>query len=124
MENDEFELAKELFNRLKNYLINNNAAQKIELRDDNIWICPATSSEWYCWLSEWYCWFYMSPNKKELLKLFLIGPSNQHGANNFCVSYFVEYRYSIDPVVRDICKCIGKPSCLEELAIKMDLMGI
>lgn len=117
MENNEFELAKKLFNRLKNYLINNNAAQKLELRNDDIWICPATSSKWYCW-------FYMSLNKKESLKSFLIGPSNQHGSNNFYASYFEEYKYSIDPVVRNLCKCIGKPSCLEELAIKMDLAGI
>ena len=116
MENDEFELAKKLFNRLKNYLINNNATQKIELRNDVIWICPCTL--------EWHCWFYMSLNKKESLKLFLIGPSNQRGSNNFCISYFDEYKYSIDPVVKNICKCIGKSSCLEELAIKMDVMGI
>ena len=117
MEIDEFELSKKLFNRLKNYLINNNAAQKIELRNDDIWICPATSSEWYCW-------FYMTMNKKESLKSFLIGPSNQYDANNFGVSFFELHKYSIDPVVRNICKCIGKSSCLEELAIKMDLMGI
>jgi hypothetical protein len=117
MENDEFELAKKLFNRLKNYLINNNAAQKLELRNNDIWIYSPGAE---CW----NCWFYMSLNKKESLKLFLIGHSNRHGANNFCVSYFDEHKYSIDPVVRNLCKCIGKPSCLEELAIKMDLMGI
>lgn len=117
MKNNEFELAKELFNRLKNYLITNNAIQKIELRDDNIWIySPA--------LLKWHCWFYMSLNKKESLKAFLIGPSNKCNSYNFYASYFDEYKFSNDPVVRNICKCIGKLSCLEELAIKMDLMGI
>lgn len=112
MENNEFELAKELFNRLKNYLIANNAAQKIELRDNNnIWIYSPT-------LLKWYCWPYVTLNKKESLKSFLIG------LNSYFASYFVEYQYSYDPVVRNICKCIGKPSCLEDLAIKMDLMGI
>jgi hypothetical protein len=117
MENDEFELAKKLFNRLKNYLITNNAVQRIELRDDNIWIYSPG-------LLEWHCWFYMTLNKKESLKSFLVGPSNCHSANNFYACYFVEYQHSYDPVVRNICKCIGKPSCLEELVIKMDLMGI
>jgi hypothetical protein len=110
MENDEFELSKRLFNRLKNYLITNNAVQKIELRNDDIWIYSSV-------LSEWYCWFYMSLNKKESLKAFLIGSKYKH-------SFFVDYKISIDPVVRNLCKCIGKPCCLEELAIKMDLMGI
>jgi hypothetical protein len=117
MENDEFELSKRLFNRLKNYLITNNAVQKIELGNDNILIySPA--------LLKWYCWFYMSLNKKESLKRFLIGPSNRHGANNFYTSYFDEYKISIDPVVKNLCKCIGKPSSLEELAMKMDLLGV
>jgi hypothetical protein len=111
MENDEFELAKELFNRLKNYLIDNNAVQKIALRANNIWIYSPH-------LLKWYCWPYAILNKKELLKSFLIG------ANNFYTSYFDEYKYSFDPVVKNLCKCIGKHSCLEELAIKMDLMGI
>jgi hypothetical protein len=117
MENDEFELAKKLFNRLKKYLISNNAVQKIELRDNNIWIYSPH-------LLKWYCWPYMSLNKKESLKSFLIGPSNRHGANNFYTSYFDEYKYSFDPVVKNLCKCIGNPSCLEELMIKMDLLGI
>jgi hypothetical protein len=118
MENDEFELANKLFNRLKNYLITNNAVQKIELGNDNILIySPA--------LLKWYCWPYMSLNKKESLKSFLIGPSNRHGTKlNFCASYFDEYKNSIDPVVKNLCKCIGKPSSLEELAMMMDLMGI
>ena len=109
MKNNDFELAKELFNRLKNYL-NNNATQKIELRNNDIWIYSLV-------LSKWYCWFYMSLNKKELIKRFLIG-SNTYN------SFFVDYRCSMDPVVKNLCKCIGKPSCLEELAIKMDLIGI
>jgi hypothetical protein len=111
MENDEFELAKELFNRLKNYLIDNNAVQKIALRDNNIWIYSPH-------LLKWYCWPYVILNKKELLKSFLIG------SNSYFVSYFDEYKYSTDPVVKNICKCIGKPSCLEEITLKMDLMGI
>ena len=111
MENDEFELAKELFNRLKNYLTSNNAVQKLELRDDIIWIYSPV-------LLKWYRWPYVVLNKKELFKSFLIG------SNNYFVSYFDECAYSVDPVVRNICKCIGKPSCLEELTIRMDLMGI
>jgi hypothetical protein len=110
MENDEFELAKELFNRLKNYLITNNAIQKIELRDNNIWIYSII-------LLKWYCWPHVTLIKKELFKTFLIGSNNYN-------SFFVDYKCSIDPVVKNLCKCIGKPSCLEELAIKMDLMGI
>lgn len=117
MENNDFELAKELFNRLKNYLITNNAVQKIELRDDNIWIySPA--------LLKWYRWPYAALNKKESLKRFLIGPSNQCSPYGFYTSYFDEYKISIDPVVKKLCKCIGKPFCLEDLAMKMDLMGI
>lgn len=111
MENDEFKLAKELFNRLKNWLIANNAMQKIELSDNNIWIYSPS-------LLKWYCWPYVTLNKKELLKAFLIG------SNNYFTSYFDEYKWSVDPVVRNICKCIGIPSSLEELAMKMDLMGI
>jgi hypothetical protein len=111
MENDEFELAKELFNRLKNYLIDNNAVQKIELSNNNIWIYSPN-------LLKWYFWPYVTLNKKELFKAFLIG------SNNYFTSYFDEYKNSIDPVVKHLCKCIGKPSSLEELAMKMDLMGI
>ena len=111
MENDEFELAKELFNRLKNYLISNNAVQKIELRDNNIWIYSPN-------LLKWYCWPYVTLNKKELFKFFLIG------SNNYFVSFFYEYKCSSDPVVKNLCKCIGEPSCLEELSLKMELMGI
>ncbi len=79
MENDEFELANECFNKLKNYLITNNAVQKIELRNDNIWIYSPV-------LLKWYCWPYVILNKKELFKSFLIG------SNNYFTSYFDEYK--------------------------------
>ena len=39
-------------------------------------------------------------------------------------SFFVLHNNSKDQIIKQICNYIGKPTCLEEITLKMDLMGI
>jgi hypothetical protein len=118
------------FNRFANYLEKNNSSIRIKIENDNIMFSDRTfvfdckhdnNNIHYV---PWFLIFEKPPLETQI-DYFFFGKNCESAKNSnipVLVSIF-EYcnAYSID-------KCqmapFGVPSCLEELAIKMDLMGI
>ena len=106
MENDDLYL--NCFKRFANYLEKNNSKILIKIEHDTILYC--NNYQYNNSIYQLWCLFNLRSLKSEI-EYFFFGTETS-------MSFF-EWFYYID-----LLKPFGKPSCIEELAIKMDLMGI
>jgi len=126
------ELLYKLFDRISRYLITNNSNFHIKLFDDYIGVCLAFNSkfsfiQWYKGEIMHYAIEHFLLGEYSTTKNFLYHPLNRS---------FFEYVIRIqryfectttslanDPAYH-LTKYIGSPKSLEELAIKLDLLGV
>lgn len=115
-------LALKIFNRLNNYLKKNCVYDMFKIENEIIYFYSYHFNKWF----KWYNHTDISLDKA--CEWFLLGNSEKVQTKTGCVikyeSFFESRSHSQNPIVKRICNYIGKPSCLEELVIKMDLMGI
>jgi hypothetical protein len=98
------------FNRFANYLEKNNSQILVKIEDNNILFYNNYQSDdnifYHVWSSFNFC------SLKEEIEFFFFGTET-------LMSVFEWFSY-----IDDFLKPFGFPTCLEELSIKMDLMGI
>jgi hypothetical protein len=115
-------LALKIFNRLNDYLKKHNADVKLKIENEIIYFYSDNFNAWI----EWFPRFDISINKA--CEWFLLGSSgkvkSKMGYFEKYESFFELHNNSKDPIVKQICNYIGEPTCLEEITLKMDLMGI
>ena len=100
------------FNRFANYLEKNNIQILFKIEDNKILFCNNQSSDDYD--NIYHLWFLFTVGSlKTQIEYFFFGC----GIVNQC-SIFLAFEDM------DLLKPFGKPSCIEELMIKMDLLGI
>lgn len=117
-----------IFNRFANYLEKNNSGIRIKIENDNVMFSDRTYVFDGKHVNTHYVpWFliFEKPPLETQIDYFFFG-KNCKSAKNFNIPVLVsifEYCnvYSIDKYQM---APFGVPSCLEELMIKMDLMGI
>jgi hypothetical protein len=98
------------FNRFANYLEKNNSQILIKIEDEKIVFCNNYQFDH----TIYHPWFLFTVESlKTQIEYFFFG----HGIVNQC-SIFLTFEDM------DLLKPFGKPSCPEELAIKMDLLGV
>jgi hypothetical protein len=124
MENDDFELAIKIFNRINCYLKNNNATIMFKIKNKMIYyLYRAHMKNFIPWNST-----VTFPSLNKECEFFLLGSQGkiQPEINLFIIypSFFELHKYSRDPIINHLCNFIGNPTCLEEIILKMDLMGI
>ena len=124
MENDDFELAIKIFNRINCYLKNNNATITFKIENTMIYyLYHAHMKNFIPWNGS-----IIFPSLDKECEFFLLGTQEkiQPEINLFRTypSFFELHKYSRDPIIKHLCNFIGNPTCLEEIVIKMDLMGI
>lgn len=119
---NEDSLALKIFNRLNDYLKKHNAYYIFKIENEIIYFYSYFFNEWV----EWYPRVDISINKA--CEWFLLGSPGEVLSK---MSYFEKYdsffvlnNNSKDPIVKQLCEYIGEPTCLEEITLKMDLMGI
>ena len=98
------------FNRFANYLEKNNSQILVKIKDEKIVFYNNYQSNNNIY-QLWNCNSFIFPSLKEEIEHFFFG-------NETSMSVF-EWFYYID-----LLKPFQKPCCLEEIVIKMDLMGI
>lgn len=116
-------LAIKIFNRINCYLKNNNATIMFKIKNKMIYMYIPNMKYFIPWIST-----IDFPSLDKECKFFLLGTQGkiQPKINLFrtYASFFELHKYSRDPIIKHLCDFIGNPTCLEEIAIKMDLMGI
>jgi hypothetical protein len=116
-------LAIKIFNRINRYLKNNNATITFKIENTKIYLYRTQKKVFIQWNST-----IDSPSLDKECEFFLLGTQGkiQPEINLFrtYASFFELHEDSYDPIIKHLCKFIGNPTCLEEIAIKMDLMGI
>ena len=119
-------LALNIFNRLNDYLKKHNADVKLKIENEIIYFYSDTFSSWINAWIEWFPRLDISINKA--CEWFLLGSpgkvQTEIGDFEKYESFFELHNHSKDPIIKQICNYIGKPTCLEEIILKMDLMGI
>lgn len=114
--------ALKIFNRLNDYLKKHNAYVMLKIENEIIYFYSYFFNEWI----EWYPRIDISINKA--CEWFLLGSPGEvlskMGYFEKYESFFVLHNNSNDTIIKQICNYIGKPTCLEEITLKMDLMGI
>ena len=113
-------LALNIFNRLNDYLKKYNADVRLKIENEIIYFYSNHFNKWF----EWYDNIDLSLDKA--CEWFLLGSPEPEKTDTVYtyLSFFRFYSGSKNPIVKQICNYIGKPTCLEEIIIKMDLMGI
>ena len=115
-------LALNIFNRLNDYLKKNSAYITFKIENEMIYFYSYFFDDWV----EWFPHINISINK--VCEWFLLGSSgkvkSKMGYFEKYESFFELHNHSKDPIIKQICNYIGKPTCLEEIILKMDLMGI
>ena len=116
-------LALKIFNRLNNYLKKHNTYTMFKIENETIYFYSYFFNDWIEW---WNSSFGLSLDKA--CEWFLLGSpekvQTEIGTFEKYESFFVLHNNSKDQIIKQICNYIGKPTCLEEIIIKMDLMGI
>jgi hypothetical protein len=117
---NEDSLALKIFNRLNDYLKKHNAYVMLKIENEMIYFYSYFFNNWV----EWYPCIDISINKA--CEWFLLGSPEPEKTDTVDthVSFFRLYSGSKNPIVKQICHYIGKPTCLEEIILKMDLIGI
>jgi hypothetical protein len=114
-------LAIKIFNRLNDYLKKHNAYTMFKIENGIIYTYSHIFNKWIEWNSS------INVSINEACEWFLLG-SPEIQTKIDCVikykSFFVLHNNTKDQIVKQICDYIGEPSCLEEIILKMDLMGI
>lgn len=100
------------FNRFANYLEKNNSQIIVKIEDNKILFCNNYHPNYNNNVYQLWFLFTVEPLKTQI-EYFFFG----YGIVNQCSIFLV-----FDGM--DLLKPFGKPSCLEELMIKMDLLGI
>jgi hypothetical protein len=115
-------LALNIFNRLSDYLKKHNAYVMLKIENEIIYFYSYFFNNWVEWntnidlpLDKACEWFLLGSPGEVLSKM---------GYFEKYESFFELHNNSKDQIIKQICNYIGKPTCLEELNIKMDLMGI
>lgn len=121
MENNNLHL--KCFNRFINYVNKNTSLIKIEFRNNNIILID---KQCYTKFNE-IGWYIPDDNFTidEMIKFFFLGYDNPDSIKILSIFEYVEHWFrNCAPDLLNLLNDFGKPSCLEELVIKMDLMGI
>jgi hypothetical protein len=113
-------LALNIFNRLNDYLKKNSAYDMFKIENEIIYFYSYHFNNWF----KWYDNIDLSLDKA--CEWFLLGSPEPEKTQTIetHVSFFRLYSGSKNPIVKQICNYIGKPTCLEEITLKMDLIGI
>lgn len=99
------------FNRFANYLEKNNSTIRVKIEDNKILFCNNYHPNY---TNVYHLWFLFTVETlKTQIEYFFFG----NGITDQC-SIFLTFEGT------DLLKPFGKPSCIEELMIKMDLLGI
>jgi hypothetical protein len=116
-------LAIKIFNKINCYLKNNNATITFKIENTKIYLYRTRMKDFIPWAA-----MIDFPSLDKECEFFLLGTQGkiQPEINLFrtYASFFELYKYSRDPVIKCLCNFIGNPSSLEEIVIKIDLMGI
>lgn len=117
-------LAIKIFNRINYYLKNNNATIAFEIKNAKIYLYRTQMKDVIvAWSST-----IDFPSLDKACEFFLLGTQGkiQPEINLFrtYASFFELYKASYDPIIKHLCNFIGNPTCLDEIVIKMYLMGI
>lgn len=116
-------LALKIFNRLNDYLKKHNAYVMFKIENEMIYFYSYFFNEWIEW---WNSSIDLSLDKA--CEWFLLGSpgkvQTEIGDFEKYESFFVLCSSFNDPTIKQICNYIGKPTSLEEITLKMDLMGI
>ena len=116
-------LALKIFNRLNDYLKKNNAYNMLKIENEMIYFYSCHFNKWFKWYDNYEN---IDLSLDKACEWFLLGspePEKTDTVDTY-VSFFRLYSSSKNPIVKQICNYIGTPSCLEEIIIKMDLMGV
>jgi hypothetical protein len=115
-------LALKIFNRLNDYLKKNNAYIMVKIENEMIYFYSYFFNKWVEWNP------YVDLSLDKACEWFLLGSPEKVQSKKGCVekyeSFFVLCNNSKDQIIKQICNYFGKPTCLEEIILKMDLMGI
>jgi hypothetical protein len=115
-------LALKIFNRLNDYLKKNNAYIMVKIENEMIYFYSYFFNKWVEWNP------YVDLSLDKACEWFLLGSPEKVQSKNDNVkeyeSFFVLFKFDKDPTIKQICNYIGKPICLEEITLKMDLIGI
>jgi hypothetical protein len=121
MENNNLHL--KCFNRFIDYVNKNTSSIEIKFKDNNIIFID---KHYYTKFNKinWY----MDNNNftiNEMIEYFFLGYNMSDSKKILSIFEYVEHWFrNCAPDLLNLLKHFGKPSCLEELIIKMDLMGI
>jgi hypothetical protein len=119
---NEERLAIQIFNRLNDYLKKHNAYNIFKIENEIIYFYSYFFNRWIEWNTD------IDLPLDKACEWFLLGsPGKVQSKIDRIIchkSFFVLFNHSKDPIVKQICNYIGEPSCLEEITLKMDLMGI
>ena len=115
-------LAIKIFNRLNDYLKKHNAYIMFKIENEIIYMYSYFFNEWVRWNPS------IDLSLDKACEWFLLGSpgevQSKMGYFEKYESFFVLCESSKDTIIKQICNYIGKPECLEEIILKMDLMGI
>jgi hypothetical protein len=110
------------FNRIAKYLLKNNSTFLLRFHDGRIQNKCSRTKYWL------YMYFDITDGLNSELDCFFFGKDIDESLR--CYSSIFDYYEQLDIRTKHsepqlaLIYSIGRPSCLEELAIKMDLMGI
>ena len=119
---NEDDLALKIFNRLNDYFKKHNAYFMFKIENEMIYFFSYFFNEWVKWSP------YIDISLNKACEWFLLGTPGEVQSKKGYVenyeSFFVLCNNFKDPIIKQICNYIGKPTCLEEISLKMDLIGI
>jgi hypothetical protein len=117
------DLRRENFKCSYCYLKNNNATITFEIKNTKIYLYRTQIKDFIPWTRT-----IDFPSLDKACEFFLLGTQGkiQPEINLFktYASFFELHKNSHDPIIKQLCNFIGTPTCLEEIVIKLDLMGI
>ena len=116
-------LSIKIFNRINCYLKNTNATITFKIENTMIYLYRTQMKDFIPWNMT-----IDFPSLDKECEFFLLGTQGkiQPEINLFrpYASFFELHKDSRDPIIKQLCNFIGNPTCLEEIVIKIDLMGI
>jgi len=121
MENNNLHL--KCFNRFIDYVNKNTSLIKIEFRDNNIILID----KHYTTIINKLNWYMPNDNFTidEMIEYFFLGYDDPDSIKILSIFEYAEQWFrNCASNLLNLLNNFGKPSCLEELVIKMDLMGI
>lgn len=121
MENNNLHL--KCFNRFIDYVNKNTSLIEIKFKDNNIILMDKRYTNTISKIN----WYMLNDNFTidEMIEYFLLGYDMSNSTKILSIFEYVEHWFkNCAPDLSNLLNNFGKPSCLEELVIKMDLMGI